>query len=142
MKKEVRFPIFMERFNELKGDMTQTNFGRKLGMSRATTSFYCNGDRVPDALGIAKIAKVCGVTSDWLLGLEDGPVQIQKDENMMNELKIPQTDADIKEILCKQLVLLAERSEYCDIGELAEITRGMVRLADLLSDFGYSPYDD
>lgn len=60
----------------------------------------------------------------------------------MNELKIPKTDAEIKEILCKQLALLAERSESCDFEDLAGITREMVRIANLLSDFGYSPYDD
>ena len=68
---KIRFPAFMERFNELKGDMTQEEFAKKLGMSRPTVAFYCAGDRIPDALGVAKIAKICGVTSDWLLGLAD-----------------------------------------------------------------------
>ena len=36
MKKEPRYLAFMERFNELKGDMTQEEFAKKLGMSRAT----------------------------------------------------------------------------------------------------------
>ncbi len=68
---DVRFPVFMERFNSLMGDMTQAEFAKKLGMSRATVGFYCAGSRIPDALGVAKIAKICGVTSDWLLGLSD-----------------------------------------------------------------------
>lgn len=71
MKKEPRYLAFMERFNELKGDMTQEEFAKKLGMSRPTVAFYCAGDRIPDALGVAKIAKICGVTSDWLLGVPD-----------------------------------------------------------------------
>lgn len=68
---DIRFPIFMERFNILMGNMTQVEFAKKLGMSRATVGFYCAGIRIPDALGVAKIAKICGVTSDWILGLTD-----------------------------------------------------------------------
>ena len=83
MKKEPRYLAFMERFNELKGDMTQEEFAKKLGMSRATVGFYCAGIRIPDALGVAKIAKICGVTSDWLLGLEDEPIQGQKEWERM-----------------------------------------------------------
>lgn len=50
----------------------------------------------------------------------------------MNELKIPKTDAEIKEILCKQLALLAERSEYCDIEEIVRITNAMCNILDTL----------
>lgn len=38
-------------------------------MSRQTVGFYCNGDRIPDALGVKTIAEKCGVSADWLLGL-------------------------------------------------------------------------
>ena len=64
-----RFPAFRDAFFELMGDMTIKEFAEKLGMSRATVGFYCNGDRIPDALGIKTIAEKCGVSADWLLGL-------------------------------------------------------------------------
>lgn len=64
-----RFPIFTERFRELQGDKSNTEFADFLGLSRQTVGFYCNGDRIPDALGLKNIAGRCGVSSDWLIGL-------------------------------------------------------------------------
>ena len=68
-KKNVRFPIFRERFLQLKGDKTTVEFAQNLGMSRATVGFYEAGERIPDALGVEKICRVCNVSADWLLGL-------------------------------------------------------------------------
>lgn len=68
-KEKDRFPEFRERFRELQGTRTNTEFADFLGMSRQTVGFYCNGDRIPDALGIKTIAEKCGVSADWLLGL-------------------------------------------------------------------------
>lgn len=68
-QKNVRFPIFRERFLQLKGDKTTVEFAQNLGMSRATVGFYEAGERIPDALGVEKICRVCGVSADWLLGL-------------------------------------------------------------------------
>lgn len=66
-----RFPIFRERFRELQGDRSNTEFAEFLGISRQTVGFYCNGDRIPDALGLREIAEKCKVSSDWMLGLSD-----------------------------------------------------------------------
>lgn len=65
----IRFPEFQAAFNELMGDMTIQEFADKLGMSRATVGFYSSGQRIPDALGVKKIAERCNVSTDWLLGL-------------------------------------------------------------------------
>lgn len=70
-KEKDRFPKFRERFRELQGTRTNTEFADFLGMSRQTVGFYCNGDRVPDAIGVRDIAKKCDVSADWLLGLSD-----------------------------------------------------------------------
>ena len=64
-----RFPKFRERFRELQGTRTNTEFADFLCMSRQTVGFYCNGDRIPDALGIKTIAEKCEISADWLLGL-------------------------------------------------------------------------
>lgn len=69
--KEIRFPVFQSRFRELQGTRSNTEFADFLGMSRQTVGFYCNGNRIPDALGIAEIAKKCRVSADWLLGLSE-----------------------------------------------------------------------
>ena len=64
-----RFPAFRAAFLELMGDMTLEEFADKLGVSRATIGFYAAGKRIPDALGLEKIATKCGVSADWLLGI-------------------------------------------------------------------------
>lgn len=66
-----RFPIFTKRFRELQGKKSNTEFAEFLGLSRQTVGFYCNGDRIPDALGLKEIAEKCNVSADWLLGLSD-----------------------------------------------------------------------
>ena len=64
-----RFAAFHKAFIELKGSMSTREFSEKLGMANATVGYYATGERIPDALGIARIAEVCGVSADWLLGL-------------------------------------------------------------------------
>lgn len=66
-----RFPEFRVAFLELMGDMTLDQFSKKLEMSRATVGFYAAGQRIPDALGLKKIAEKCNVSADWLLGLSE-----------------------------------------------------------------------
>lgn len=70
-EEKYRFPIFRERFRELQGDMSNTEFAEFLGISRQTVGFYCNGERIPDALGLKSIAEKCNVSADWLIGLSD-----------------------------------------------------------------------
>lgn len=80
-----RFPDFRDAFLELMGDMTLDQFSKKLEMSRATVGFYAAGQRIPDALGLKKIAEKCNVSADWLLGLS----------------KTKSTDIDVQKI-CKK----------------------------------------
>lgn len=70
-RKNDRLPIFTERFRELQGERSNTEFADFLDISRQTVGFYCNGDRVPDALTLVKISRKCGVSADWLLGISD-----------------------------------------------------------------------
>lgn len=66
-----KLPIFRERLRELQGDLSIVSFADKLNLSRQTVGFYLNGDRIPDALTLSEIAKKCGVSSDYLIGLSD-----------------------------------------------------------------------
>lgn len=70
-RKNDRLPIFTERFRELQGERSNTEFADFLGISRQTVGFYCNGDRVPDALTLVKISRKCMVSADWLLGISN-----------------------------------------------------------------------
>ncbi|WP_050696547.1 helix-turn-helix domain-containing protein [Anaeromassilibacillus senegalensis] len=69
--KEMKLPIFAERFGRLRDNMTQAEFADFLGISRPTVGFYENGERIPDASVLIKIAKKCNVSTDWLLGISD-----------------------------------------------------------------------
>lgn len=68
-KKGNKFPIFQKRFHGLRGELSQEEFAKKIGVSRPVIGFYENGDRVPDALTLKKIADKCETSVDWLLGL-------------------------------------------------------------------------
>ncbi len=52
----------------------------QIGVQRQAVNYYLNGDRVPDAERLAKIAAALGVSCDYLLGLS----------------KVPAIEADIK----------------------------------------------
>jgi transcriptional regulator with XRE-family HTH domain len=69
----------MMRLKELRGNETQAAFASKLNLRQATYSRYESGEREPDLELLCQIAKTCGVSADWLLGLTDtrtgaGPV--------------------------------------------------------------------
>lgn len=68
-KSDRKNTTFMRRFNQLRGDRSQATFGKLLGLSAATIGFYENGNRLPNAADLLRIATVCGVSTDWLLGL-------------------------------------------------------------------------
>ncbi|GAA6394905.1 hypothetical protein I4100191B2_23870 [Clostridiales bacterium] len=70
-EKKPRLKVFQKRFELLRKEhgSNNTDFAEFLKMSRQTVGFYLNGDRVPDALNLIKIAEKCNVSADWLLGL-------------------------------------------------------------------------
>lgn len=70
-RKKDKLPIFQKRFNELRNEMSQDEFAKFIGVSRATVGFYENGERVPDALTLIRIADKCDVGVDYLLGLSN-----------------------------------------------------------------------
>lgn len=82
---------FKDRFFELRGDRSQADFAKYLGLSRATVGFYENGSRLPDALILKMIAQKCEVSSDYLLGLSDS----KRTENEGIEKRLGLTDEAI-----------------------------------------------
>lgn len=68
--RKYELPIFRERLDELRGEMSYADFAEFLGMSRATIGFYLAGKRIPNASDLKKIAQKCHVTSDYLVGLD------------------------------------------------------------------------
>ena len=59
---------FMRRMEELKGDMTDSDFGIALGMSCSSVYQYLVGRRFPSVGALAQIADKFGVSVDWLIG--------------------------------------------------------------------------
>lgn len=62
---------FTERLYELRGNRSQEEFAKFLGISRPSLGSYENGNRVPNAQILKKISEKCGVSTDYLLGLSD-----------------------------------------------------------------------
>lgn len=62
---------FAQRFSSLRSGKTQSEFAEFLGISRPTVGFYESGERIPDAITLGRIARICNVSADWLLGLSD-----------------------------------------------------------------------
>jgi transcriptional regulator with XRE-family HTH domain len=62
---------FAQRFSSLRSGKTQSEFAELLGISRPTVGFYESGERIPDAITLGRIARICNVSADWLIGLSD-----------------------------------------------------------------------
>ena len=61
--------FFPERLREIRGDIAQDEFSKKIGVSRASLSYYENGSRIPDITTLKRIHEVTGVSIYYLLGL-------------------------------------------------------------------------
>lgn len=82
------YTIFSERLKETmkhRNDISQRKLAEEIGISEVTLSRYINGQRIPKAPEIAKIAIVLHVSCDYLLGIdndlnghEDGTIDVKK----------------------------------------------------------------
>ncbi len=52
-------------------DWTQTELSRRTGIGESTLSLYLSCKRVPKAYIVNNIAKALGVTTDWLIGIDE-----------------------------------------------------------------------
>lgn len=59
---------FIKRINILKGDMSNPQFGRIVGIHHCTLYNLVSGARGPGQHILRRISEQCGVTVDWLLG--------------------------------------------------------------------------
>lgn len=65
--------IFCERLKEIrqKLNLNQTQFAEKIGVSQAAIARWESGVHIPNIVSLKNIALALGVTSDFLLGLDD-----------------------------------------------------------------------
>lgn len=59
---------FGARLKELRGEMRQEEFGKRIGVSRTSISYYENGSRTADIEIIDRLCREFDVSADWLLG--------------------------------------------------------------------------
>ncbi len=71
MNETKKLPDFQKRLRLLRGNYTQGTFANMLGIARSTLASYESGERVPSAFDLVQIAKCCGVSADYLLGLTE-----------------------------------------------------------------------
>lgn len=55
-------------------ELTQPEFGARIGVSRNTLASWETGNRRPELGHLYKIARIGGVTLDWLTGMAHSPV--------------------------------------------------------------------
>jgi transcriptional regulator with XRE-family HTH domain len=63
--------VFGERLEQLRGDTTQRDFARKMGIPLNSYTNWVLGLRTPNIDTLVKISTQMGVSADWLLGLDD-----------------------------------------------------------------------
>jgi len=84
-----------ERIKQLRGDISQKEFAKKIGLSLMGYQRYEYGERVPHPHTLTKIAKFGDTTVDWIL---TGDLNIDK-ARMMERLKAAYELEDIVEKL-------------------------------------------
>ena len=93
-------------------NLSQDQIAQKLGVTRVSISNYERGDRVPDAVFLARLAQSMGVTTDYLLGLSENETR----ENEALAERIPLEDEALNFFKgCeskKSMIQLAEISRF------------------------------
>ena len=77
MQKKV-FNILSDRLRELRGDVSQNEFARKIGVKQQSYNLWEAGKTDPSSSSLRLIATICNVTSDWLLGLSENRQGVEK----------------------------------------------------------------
>lgn len=83
--------------------LSQKELANRMGLKPSTVSGYESNESDPKSDGLAKIATICGVTVDYLLGLSDEPE--------LSAVTISDTDPQIDEIVKKCEGLTAQTLE-------------------------------
>ena len=108
---------------------SKADLGKEIGVSRQAINDYTLGNSVPDANNLLKLAKYFGVTSDYLLGLDEAKTHEQSDA-----AKILALSGKTIQHLCH---LREEYSELCAGGEMAKALDALLtvhELPDFLSE--------
>lgn len=78
--------------------ITQGELGAKLGISRATVSFYELDKREPDIETLCSICKYFDVSADYLLGLKENQTEGKEKHMTLRELVLKVSDLTTVEV--------------------------------------------
>ena len=78
-----RLRYLLEKLN-----VNQSQLADKISKKRQTTSNYCNGQSVPDAYTLAKIADELGVTTDYLVERSNIPIPTIDDDAILQRTRL------------------------------------------------------
>lgn len=84
--------------------LSQKELAEKLGISPSTLNGYEKGNHDPKSTGLIKIAKICNVSTDYLLGLSN-------EISQLNDISTSQNSRKIDELLSKAKSLNSEGLE-------------------------------
>jgi transcriptional regulator with XRE-family HTH domain len=109
-KKEKRLPVLGKRLNQLRGEMSQAEFAKKVGVAAATIGYYENSDRLPDAEMLRKICEACNVSCDYLLGITD--TKKLEDSDIPRKTGLAPEAVEVLKLLAEQTGLTSFFSEF------------------------------
>ncbi|MGE7588493.1 helix-turn-helix domain-containing protein [Peribacillus sp. NPDC101480] len=103
--------IFATRLKELRltNDYTMQALGEKLGVGKSAIAAYESGEKKPPISRLKEIAEIMGVSTDFLLGNTEDPINKEMTRNLAVLLKepndfhyngIPLSEDDIKLFKC------------------------------------------
>lgn len=74
--------IITKRLNQLQGDRTLREFADEIGIGQSTLHNYLKG-RIPPAGFIEQVCDSCGVTPNWMYGVDP-----EKDKNAYSKMMV------------------------------------------------------
>jgi len=79
--------------------LTQAEFGKLIGVGKSAVSQYESGARAPDTAALRRIAASFGVTTDWLLGLDESRDPMVKEPRAVYSAGNSGKDQDLERFL-------------------------------------------
>lgn len=62
---------FCEKLRELRGNNSQQEFAKRIGVPQTSYSAWERGVKEPSFSAIKKLCEVCAIPPEWLLGIDD-----------------------------------------------------------------------
>lgn len=90
--------VFSKRLKQLRGNKSQDEVAKGIGISRGALSYYEKGERNPDINTLSSIAKYYNVSADYLLGLSDTPTLSVEEKAICDTIGLSQNSINILKI--------------------------------------------